>query len=217
MSSDDFPCRLTGYWPFSATAAEKLMEGGTNDRKRNPLHTLEDFQNGDAEFVSVSGDYTIFPYGQRIAIDEWPDVIFRIVDTGSHFHGAGKVYREPGREPLDICVASSATPITPDAVATLFPGDTLDGGKGSINYAAIGGGGGGGGGGDGGGGGGGGGGGYSSDDIVEALSDAAANPLKSLSTNPTIRMLALAALVICLALIAASQWPKLARKALVVT
>jgi hypothetical protein len=203
--SDSFPCRLTGYWPFSATAAEKLMEGGTDDRKGNPLHTLEDFQNGDAEFVSVSGDYTIFPYGQRITIDEWPDVVFRIVDTGSHFHGSGKVYREPGREPLDICVASSATAITPDAIATLIPGDTLDGGKGSIDYAAIGGGDDGGGGGSGSGGGGGGGGIAA---ITEAFSDALANPLKSVATNPTIRYGLLAVLLLLLVLVANPRWLK---------
>lgn len=139
MSGDTFPCRLTGYWPFSATVLERLMEGGTNDRKGNPLHTLEDFQAGNAPFVSVSGDYTIFPYGQRVTIDQWPDVVFRIVDTGSHFHGSGKVYREAGREPLDICVATSSTAITPDATATLVPGDTLDNGAMTVDYAAIGG------------------------------------------------------------------------------
>lgn len=126
--SNTFPVRCTGYWPFKEglTPAERQMEGGTKDRHGNPLHTLEDYQAGAAPFVSVSGDYSIFPYGQRITIDEWPDVIFRVVDTGSHFHGAGKVYREPGREPLDICVASSSTPIVPDATATIIPGDHWD-------------------------------------------------------------------------------------------
>ena len=107
--SNTFRVRLTGYWPFAARPDEQRMEGGVVDRKGHPLHTLEDYQAGRADFVSVSGDYTIFPYGQRIVLAEWPDVIFRVVDTGSHFHGPGKVYREPGREPLDICVASSKT------------------------------------------------------------------------------------------------------------
>lgn len=121
-----FPIRCTGYWPFTARPDEQRMEGGVLDRKGHPLHTLEDYRAGKADYVSVSGDYTIFPYGQRITIDQWPDVIFRIVDTGSHFHGAGKVYRIPGREPFDICVASSQTPINPESIATIVPGDHWD-------------------------------------------------------------------------------------------
>ena len=121
-----FPVRCTGYWPFTARDDERQMEGGTKDRKGYPLHTLEDYQAGRSDFVSVSGDYTIFPYGQRIEIAEWPGVIFRIVDTGSHFHGPGKVYRVPGREPFDICVASSKTVIQADTVATIVDGDHWD-------------------------------------------------------------------------------------------
>lgn len=126
MGDNSFPVRCTGYWPFTARPDEVRMEGGVTDRKGNPLHTLEDYQAGNATFVSVSGDYTIFPYGQRITLAEWPDVIFRVVDTGSHFHGAGKVYREPGREPFDICVASSQTAIVPNTDAAIVPGDHWD-------------------------------------------------------------------------------------------
>ncbi len=128
--------RLTGYWPFSASAGERTMEGGKFDTHSNPLHTLEDAQSGAAPYCSVSGDDGAWPYGQRISIDQWPDVVFRVVDTGGHFRGtpifegfakkiAGKWYRIAGREPLDICVNSSATKITPEAVATVFPGDDL--------------------------------------------------------------------------------------------
>jgi hypothetical protein len=120
------PVRVTGYWPFSARPDEVKMEGGVNDRKGSPLHTLEDFQAGKAPFVSVSGDYTIFPYGQRISLAEWPGVVFRIVDTGSHFHGSGKIYRIAGREPLDVCVASSATKVVPQTDATIYPGDHFE-------------------------------------------------------------------------------------------
>ena len=76
----------TGYWPFvgNLTATERKMEGGTKDRKSQPLHTLEDFQAGKAPFVSVAGDYTLWPYGQRVAISAWPGVVFRVVDTGGH-------------------------------------------------------------------------------------------------------------------------------------
>lgn len=121
-----FPVRCTGYWPFTARPDEQRMEGGVNDRKGNPLHTLDDYHAGKAQFVSVSGDYTIFPYGQRITLAEWPDVIFRVVDTGSHFHGPGKVYREPRREPFDICVASSKTVIVPNTDATIIVDDHWD-------------------------------------------------------------------------------------------
>ena len=130
------PVRITGYWPFTARPDEVKMEGGTNDRKGNPLHTLEDFQNGKAPFVSVSGDYTIFPYGQRIALAEWPGVVFRIVDTGSHFHGAGKIFRVAGREPLDVCVASAGTHVVPNTDAVIYPGDHFE--EGTLALAKIG-------------------------------------------------------------------------------
>lgn len=126
MSENIFPIRCTGYWPFSARPEERRMEGGPVDRKGHPLHTLEDYRAGKADFVSVSGDYTIFPYGQRLTITEWPDVIFRVVDTGSHFHGAGKVYRESGSEPFDICVASSKSPVDANTYAVIVPGDHWD-------------------------------------------------------------------------------------------
>jgi hypothetical protein len=125
-SGINFQARITGYWPFSARPDEVKMEGGVNDRKGKPLHTLEDVQAGNAEYVSVSGDPTIFPYGQRISLAEWPNVVFRVVDTGSHFTGAKKIYRAVGREPLDVCVASSSTKVVPNTDAMIFPGDHFD-------------------------------------------------------------------------------------------
>jgi len=103
------------------------MEGAPVDRKGAPLHTVEDFLAGRADHVSVSGDYEIFPYGQKILIP-WGDktIIGRVTDTGGHFHGAGKVYRVVGREPLDVCVESSKTVIPDrDATVTIVPGDNL--------------------------------------------------------------------------------------------
>jgi hypothetical protein len=113
---------------------ERLMEGGVNDRLGKPLRTLEDFQAGKTEYVSVSGDFKIFPYGQRISLSNWPGVVFRIVDTGCHFYddplklkcsvkGAQKVFRVVGREPLDVCVLSSATKVVALQDATIYPGD----------------------------------------------------------------------------------------------
>lgn len=147
------PVRVTGYWPFTARADEMKMEGGVFDRKMpaafknqpdsqqykdHVLHTLEDFQAGRAPFVSVSGDYTIFPYGQRIALAEWPGVIFRVVDTGSHFHGTNKVFRIVGREPLDVCVQSSSTKVIPQTDATIYPGDHWEKASKDVAYGKIG-------------------------------------------------------------------------------
>lgn len=121
-----FEARVTGYWPFTARADEQKMEGGVNDRKGHPLHTLEDFQAGKAPYVAVSGDPEIFPYGQRLTLAEWPGVIFRVVDTGSHFMGLHKLYRVIGREPLDVCVHGTDTHVVAFTDATIIPGDHMD-------------------------------------------------------------------------------------------
>lgn len=128
-SGGTFAARLTGYWPYAAkTAAEKRMEGGHNDRKGKPIHTLEQHQADPVlhPYVSVSGDDAIFPYGQRIEIDQWPGVVFRVVDTGGHFRGTNKVYRIMGREPLDIAVDSPSSKIRPLAMVRIFRGDHFD-------------------------------------------------------------------------------------------
>lgn len=124
-----FNARLTGYWPFTAGTGEKKMEGGTKDRRGNPLYTLEMHINGMAPYVSVAGDDVIWPYGQRIKLDAWPNAIFRVVDTGGHFRGAGKLYRVLGHEPLDICVDSSKTVVPKLAVGQIVPGDNFAKGK----------------------------------------------------------------------------------------
>jgi len=124
-----FQARVTGYWPYAAkSAAEVKMEGGHNDRKGKPIHTLEQHQADRTAhpYVSVSGDDAIFPYGQRIALDEWPGVVFRVVDTGGHFRGRGKIYRIEGREPLDVAVDSPKTKVIPLTTATIFKGDHFD-------------------------------------------------------------------------------------------
>ncbi len=124
-----FQARLTGYWPFAAkTAAEQRMEGGHRDRKGRPLHTLEQHLADPAAhpYVSVAGDDAIFPYGQLLQIDAWPGAIFRVVDTGGNFRGSNKVYRAMGREPLDVCVATSQTKVTPHATARIIKGDHFD-------------------------------------------------------------------------------------------
>jgi 3D (Asp-Asp-Asp) domain-containing protein len=117
LGSESLSLYLTSYWPFQAglSSIATLMEGGHNDRKGHPLHTLEDHKSGDAPFVSLAGDYHIFPYGQRLIVeglgtrDDGSPVIARVVDTGGHFYGPNKVIRLPGHEPIDVCVASSSS------------------------------------------------------------------------------------------------------------
>ena len=125
-----FQSRLTGYWPYveGLTAKERLMEGGKTDRKGQPLHTLEMHLADPVKhpYVSVAGDYEIFPYGQRILIDAWPNAVFRVVDTGGHFHGAGKLIRVLGHEPLDVAVDSSKTVVPKLASVTIVPGDNFE-------------------------------------------------------------------------------------------
>lgn len=123
-----FQARLTGYWPVAASgsAAEKRMEGGANDRKGHPLHTLEEAQAGSAPYVDVSGDDAIFPYGQRIELDAWPGVVFRVTDTGGHFRGKEKRYRVMGKEPLDVRVASKKTRVVPESGGRIVKGDHFD-------------------------------------------------------------------------------------------
>lgn len=130
----------TGYWPFTARDDEKKMEGGTKDRKGKPLYTLEMHLKDPAScpYVSVSGDDAVWPYGQRLSISAWPNAIFRVVDTGGHFRGAGKVYRVLGEEPLDICVDSSKTPVPKSGVtAKIFPGDNFAKGTPDVAVAKI--------------------------------------------------------------------------------
>lgn len=147
LSGGKFAVRATGYWPFSATESEKKMEGGVEGAaawngkrvvdpqtgKRIQLHTLEDHLSffNPYPYVSVSADPTIFPFGQKLLVN-WFDktIVARVVDTGGHFRGAGKVYRVLGQEPLDFCVATSKTPVPKKGVfATIVSGDNWEGGK----------------------------------------------------------------------------------------
>lgn len=118
---------LTHYWPFkeNLTAKERRMEGGVNDSNSQPLSTVEDFLSGKSDHVSIAGDDAIFPYGQKVLIP-WAGktLVGRITDTGGNFRGLNKVYRVEGREPLDVCVFSSANkPPNKRVTVTLVPGD----------------------------------------------------------------------------------------------
>jgi hypothetical protein len=122
--------KLTTYWPFAATPEERKMEGGLKDRKGNPLHTVEDFLAGKSDYVSLAGDYTIWPYGQKVLIP-WGDKTLtgRVVDTGGHFFGAGKLYRVVGHEPIDVCVFDKSNkPPKSTVTAQIVAGDSFESG-----------------------------------------------------------------------------------------
>src|SRR5262245_57576818 len=100
--------RVTMYYkPFAGmTDKQKRLEGGGTDMRGNPLHSLEEYLMGDADFVSVARDFRGGPpgndkrfreYGRRFRIPQidglmgWDYIDFRFVDTGDHFTGATKV------------------------------------------------------------------------------------------------------------------------------
>lgn len=101
------PAYLTEYHP-DAPAAKRKKEGGPLDRKKHPVITMEQHR-ADRErypFVTVAGDLIIqsqtIPYGVRLYLEKYPDLVFRLFDTGGHFYGDGKVIRVEGHEPFDI-------------------------------------------------------------------------------------------------------------------
>lgn len=106
--------RLTEFHPDtpeSAGPAVLRREGGKNDRRRQPLITLEQHRSdrGRYPYVSVASDLVLqgrtVPYGARIHIEALPSDVLRLVDTGRNFLGDTKKIREPGHEPLDIATA----------------------------------------------------------------------------------------------------------------
>lgn len=152
--------RLTTYYPNKeyVSAADALMEGGAQGAaswltpsgefarvvdpgtgRRVVLRTLEQYQRGEASYVGVSGDPEVWPWGQRLSIDAWPGVVFRVVDTGRHFNNilprSTKLIRVTGREPLDIASDYPAAPHARNATATIVEGDNWDGR--SVNWEAA--------------------------------------------------------------------------------
>jgi peptidoglycan hydrolase-like protein with peptidoglycan-binding domain/3D (Asp-Asp-Asp) domain-containing protein len=98
-NNSSFLARGTGYYP-----ANSKLEGGFNDRKGNPLNTLQDFLAGRAPYVSVAMDSKAFPYGTQLRIPELEQkygrpIDFRVVDTGGAFTGKGT-------SRIDICTAN---------------------------------------------------------------------------------------------------------------
>jgi hypothetical protein len=97
-----FIAKGSGYFPDASA-----MEGGFRDRLGQPLHTLQDFRAGQAPFVSAAMDADNGPpYGTRLSIDEFPGVVFRVVDTGAAFTGKGL-------SRIDICTANEKASLDP--------------------------------------------------------------------------------------------------------
>jgi 3D (Asp-Asp-Asp) domain-containing protein len=104
--SSSFTARGTGYYPDSSA-----LEGGFVDRVGKPLHTLQQFLAGQADYVSVAMDTRAFNYGQRLKIHELETkygkaIPFRVVDTGGAFTGKG-------RTRIDICTANNRASLDP--------------------------------------------------------------------------------------------------------
>lgn len=154
-SVNEVTLKTTGYWPYAAkTELEKKMEGGTqaaaiwrgvkaidpNTGKRPVIYTLEQHLAGKAPYCTISGDPSIWPFGQRISIDAWPGAIFRYTDTGGNFtdslKGAERVVRVIGQEPTDIAVDSKNTKIPSIVKARVISGDSFV--PGHIATASIG-------------------------------------------------------------------------------
>lgn len=98
---------LSEYFP-DAPPDLVAMEGGPLDRMKKPIITAQQHMRDKTRYpyISVSGDLQLrgesVPYGARIYFGAYPDLIFRIVDTGGRFRGNTKKIRKPGYEPFDI-------------------------------------------------------------------------------------------------------------------
>lgn len=101
---------FTEYHP-DAPKDQIKMEGGPNDRMGKPIITVQQHKHNPAlyPYVSVASDTRLrgsnVPYGTRIYFGAYPDLVFRIVDTGGRFIGPKKRIRKPGFEPFDIATS----------------------------------------------------------------------------------------------------------------
>ena len=108
------PAYLTEYHP-DAPPSKRKQEGGPYDRHsgrvKHPVVCWEQHAVDPKRypFVTTSGDLVLrgrkVPYGARLHLEGYPEVIFRLFDTGSHFYGDNKVIRVPGAEPFDIATS----------------------------------------------------------------------------------------------------------------
>jgi hypothetical protein len=95
----EFTARATGYYPVDPGHPEYRMQGGRVGAgewhgkrlpRQEPLFTLEQYQRGEAPYVSTAMDNTAnnpLPYGTFLQSPDFPGVPFRVMDTGSAFNG----------------------------------------------------------------------------------------------------------------------------------
>jgi hypothetical protein len=98
--------RATGYYPHKSK-----LEGGVLDRKDKPLHTLQDYLEGNAPYVSMAIDRKLYDngtvnHGDTFRIKELEEkygrqIPFQAVDTGGDFTGKGF-------SRIDICTRNKA-------------------------------------------------------------------------------------------------------------
>lgn len=108
-SGDDewMPAKLTEYFP-DAPPSEREFEGGPKDRGGAALITVQQHRRDKDKYpyVSVSSDLVLrgqpVAYGTRVYFGLYPDLVFRLVDTGGRFRGNKKRIRKEGYEPFDI-------------------------------------------------------------------------------------------------------------------
>jgi len=108
----EYPALLSEYYPntpVSASQKVKRREGGAHDKKGNDLITIQQHRGNNLQYpyISVSSDLIIdgvaVPYGARLYIKDFPNDVFRIVDTGDNFRwDKNKQIHVPGHEPFDI-------------------------------------------------------------------------------------------------------------------
>lgn len=100
-----FLAKGSGYLPSPGN-------GGLMDRHEMPLHTLEDFLQGNAEYVSTAMDKNLnVPYGAKLRIPELEnrygkEIEFRVVDTEEAF-------KNKGYTRIDICVRDRMSSLDP--------------------------------------------------------------------------------------------------------
>jgi 3D (Asp-Asp-Asp) domain-containing protein len=109
---ESFVSHGTGYYPD-----DSRMEGGFRDMRGARLRTLQQYLDGEADYVAIAMDTRVFHYGQRLRIKELEakygrSIVFRVVDTGGAFRGKG-------RSRMDICTANRSASLDPTINGTL--------------------------------------------------------------------------------------------------
>jgi hypothetical protein len=114
------PAYLTEYHPNAPDVLTKL-EGGRFDRfpgaEKHPVIWWEQHAADPKTFpfVTVAADLTLegrrVPYGARLYLEAYPNVEFRLMDTGSHFFGPTKAIQKKGYEPFDLATSYQASKV----------------------------------------------------------------------------------------------------------